>query len=297
MYPQAFDGGPPTYGLAIAGGFLLATIVGARSSRRRGIDVGFWLDLCFWLIPISLIGARLLHVLVNAREFIDSCRAPSAGELAHSPLWRCSRALHIWEGGFAYLGGVIAATAFSWWFCRRRKLPFLRVADLGAPALAVGHVLGRLGCYFAGCCFGRPNPRWGARFPRGSVAFDEWLRRGELSPLATRTPRLHPTQLYEALGELLLFVALSAYGPYQRAHGEVFALYLVGYGALRFALECLRDDPSRGFIWRIGRAKDPRWLSTSQGLGLAAVGLGLALWIKLKRERRARRAPPIASES
>lgn len=188
MYPQAFDGGPPTYGLAIAGGFLLATIVGARSSRRRGIDVGFWLDLCFWLIPISLIGARLLHVLVNAREFIDSCRAPSAGELAHSPLWRCSRALHIWEGGFAYLGGVIAATAFSWWFCRRRKLPFLRVADLGAPALAVGHVLGRLGCYFAGCCFGRPNPRWGARFPRGSVAFDEWLRRGELSPLATRTP-------------------------------------------------------------------------------------------------------------
>ena len=151
---------------------------------------------------------------MNADDFARICAgggAPTRG--ARAILTDCTRALRVWEGGLVFYGGVIAAAAFAFRFARREGWQPARIADLFAPALALGHAFGRLGCFAAGCCYGKEvggalGSGWGVRFPHGSVAFDQYVAAG-LSPSAF-TPRLHPTQLYEAAGELVIFTVLLA---------------------------------------------------------------------------------------
>src|SRR5205823_18082 len=108
-----------------------------------------------------------------------------------------------------------------------------------APSLALGHVFGRIGCFFAGCCFGKP---WaaGVSFPRDSVAFDELLGAGQIAAGAGTTPPLHPTQLYEAAGELGIFFLLLWARRRQRFAGATALLYAASYAGLRFVVEIFR---------------------------------------------------------
>jgi phosphatidylglycerol---prolipoprotein diacylglyceryl transferase len=241
----------PSYGFAIAVGFIAAIAVAARRAERLNGDGEAVRDLCFWLLVSSLVGARLLFVLLHISTFV------------HAPV----RALAFWEGGLVFYGGLIAAGATAWWVGRRRGLAFARTADVLAPSVALGHFFGRIGCFLAGCCYGRECASAGARFPVGSVAFREWAP--HLPASATATPPLVPVQLYEAAGELVLFVVLSALLPRKRWHGQIFVAYILAYAALRFTLELWRGDPARGLVLP--------YLSLSQAIALATVPLALLL--------------------
>jgi len=247
------------YGFLVGLGFAVAIIRLWRVGRRLGMDGGRLLDLAFWSLVAGVLGSRLAYVMLNGRAFIDACLTGSGGT-ATNRFSGCWAALRFWEGGLVFYGGVIASGAVMLWFCRRERWSFWAIADLAAPSLALGHVLGRLGCFLAGCCFGGvSHAPWAAAFPPGSVAFDELQADGALPLGATHTPPLHPTQLYEAAGELVIFALLLwLQGRWSRVDqrtgeravqpGALVLTYAAAYAALRFVIEIFRGDTGRGFV-------------------------------------------------
>jgi phosphatidylglycerol:prolipoprotein diacylglycerol transferase len=258
-----------SYGLAIAVGFAVGVVVAAREARRLGLEGGAFVDLLFWILVTGILGSRLAFVLLNAGDYLRLCAGGAARPLGRV-LADCAAPLKIWEGGLVFYGGVLGAAGAVALFARRHRWPFGKVADALAPGLALGHALGRVGCFFAGCCYGKP---WagGVAFPRGSVAFDELLRRGLVAAGAATTPPLHPVQLYEAAGELVIFGVLLALRRRMPLPGGVALAYAVLYGVLRFGVELLRGDPGRGFV--------TPGLSLAQAVSAAlAVAGALTLW-------------------
>ncbi len=218
MHPILLQLGPitlRTYGALVVVAFLSALHLVRAGGRLRAIQEAFLLDLVALLIITGLIGARLFYVLLNLPAYV-----------AH-PL----DIFKIWEGGLVFYGGFLLAAIAGIAFCSRRKIRVGKVADCLAPALALGQAIGRLGCFFAGCCYGKPTALpCAARFKDPA----------SLAPLGID---LHPTQIYESLGDLLIATILwiqLARRPDSR--GGIFWLYLLLYGALRFSIEFLRGD-------------------------------------------------------
>lgn len=267
-----------SYGVAIAVGFIVAIVLGVRQARRVGEDWEAVQDLCFWLLVTSLVGARLVFVLTNLGSFARACAEAAETHATWRTIKGCTRALHVWEGGLVFYGGLLAAIGFAVWFARRRALSFPRVADVLAPAVALGHFFGRLGCFAAGCCWGAPaGPALGVAFPPESVVFRELVAEGQLAASAPATGPLHPVQLYEAAGNLVLFFGLSWLATRKRFHGQVFVVYLFGYALLRFTVEGYRGDAVRRFLFP--------GLSTSRAIALAT--FALAVWLAVVFRRRA----------
>jgi phosphatidylglycerol---prolipoprotein diacylglyceryl transferase len=275
-----------TYGVLVTAGLAVGIWVMQRQGRRRGLDSGRVMDLAFWAIVAGLIGSRLTYGLVNARAFWLACTD------GPGPWWRdCTSVLRLWEGGLVFYGGVAAAAGAAFLFARRQGWSFGEVGDVAAPALAIGHAFGRLGCFSAGCCFGKETAaRVGMSFPRGSVAFEVLRRAGAVPFGAGETPPLHPTQLYEGAGEAAIFALLCAASPrLRRRPGALLALYLGLYAALRFVVEMFRGDALRGILWSIDTPRlaahlgvppgDPLFLSVGQvgSLAIGAVLLTVAL--------------------
>ncbi len=254
-----------TYGVAIAVAFLVAIFLGTRTAARSGEDPDKVRDLCFWLLVSSLIGARLVFIATNVPDYVRLCREE------HD----CWRALRVWEGGLVFYGGFFGALAVAVYYTRRHAMSFWRTADILAPSVALGHFFGRLGCFAAGCCWGKEATGrallWAARFPSESLAFQDYVARGALPDGAELTPPLHPVQLYEALGELALFFALSVLGRRKRWDGQVLVAWLLGYALLRFTVELYRGDAARKFVAGA--------LSTSQFLALVAALVAVALLV------------------
>ena len=167
--------------------------------------------------------------------------------------------------------------------------------DLFAPALALGHAFGRLGCFASGCCFGKATAgSWGAAFPRGSVAFDTLATQGTMGPGWQVTPPLHPTQLYEAFGELLIFTALLVLRPrVRRRPGTLLVTYLGLYALLRFVVEMFRGDVIRGLVVAIQTPRlaallhlpprEPIFLSVGQLGSLLVLAVCGIAWARLRR--------------
>jgi phosphatidylglycerol:prolipoprotein diacylglycerol transferase len=290
--------GVHTYGLAIAAGLALGIALGAREARRRGLDVGRVLDFAFWGTVAGLIGSRLTYALVNAGDFARTCLRGAGGPRdALDVVSDCTRLLHVWEGGLVFYGGVVGAALVAVSFARRERWSFAVLGDVFAPGLAVGHALGRLGCFAAGCCFGKETGPWGVAFPSDSVAFEELASLGELPPGSSFTPPLHPTQLYEAAGELAIFGVLLALRPRLRARPGALALtYAALYASLRFVVEMFRGDVARRYVlelatprlagWLGMPTREPVFLSTGQLMSLVLLGACAAVaW-----RRRAARA-------
>jgi phosphatidylglycerol---prolipoprotein diacylglyceryl transferase len=289
-----------TYGILVALGFTVGIVLFWREGRRQGFDGGRLLDLSFWSVVAGLFGSRIAFVGLNAREFAEACFGQGAS--AQGRISGCTAALRFWEGGFVFYGGAIATGMVLLLFCRREGWSFWRLGDLAAPSLAVGHALGRLGCFFAGCCFGKTCAApWGLSFPRGSVAYDELQAIGVVATHAAHTPPLHPTQLYEACGELggfvLLLVLRHRWRPSDfsttradRRTGGLILTYAACYAALRFVVEIFRGDISRRYLveWSWPRlaaalalpADQPLLLSVSQFVSLMVLAgvAGLVAW-------------------
>jgi len=235
--------------------FLVGMIWVSKESKRVGQDPARAMDLVFYIIVAAILGSRIFHVLISERQ-----------RFFENPLIL----FRIWEGGLVFYGGVIACLIVSIWYMRRHKLPFWIICDVFAPAIALGHVFGRLGCLMAGCCYGRVSQStWFAiTFPSNPSSF-----------APTGLP-LYPTQLMEATGELLIFFALFILRKHKRFDGQLLATYLIAYSILRAFVEYFRGDVERGFVI------EP-WISTSQFIGILMFLMGIAIYIKKFHRRGA----------
>jgi phosphatidylglycerol:prolipoprotein diacylglycerol transferase len=200
--------------------------------------------------------------------------------------------MELWGG---LTGGGVALHRYS----RQRELAFFHLADALAPAVAMGAFVGRVGCYLAGCCYGRPTTsRLGVPFGPLSLAYHQLVvhrpTATEAAPAAT-TAALHPTQLYLAGAMLTLFVCLSLLRSVKRAHGEVLLAFVVLYPAATLLPELLRGDRSPQRLLAVSTPALHRWLglapepasvgTLSQLVALLALGGAVALYLRLRADR------------
>lgn len=272
MHPILFTLGPLTiysYGVCVAAAFLVAILTAAARARRFGWNPEVVYDISIYVILGALGGSRLLYILENPAEF------------AAAPF----EVFKIWRGGLNYYGGLIGAIIAAVIYLRARRLGVAECFDILMPSLALGHAIGRIGCLLNGCCFGAmapPSLPWAVVFPEGSVAHSHQLyEAGVVPPGCAWSLPVHPTQIYEVCAELGIFFALTAYLPRKRFNGEVFWLYLLLYGAARFAIEFFRgDNPA---VARIAGFS----MSSPQLASLAMAGVsGLVLLCANPRGRR-----------
>ena len=245
MCNNLFSLGPLTvhgYGLMIGIGVVAALFLAWHRADRRGIPQERVTSLVVAVLIFGFLGTKLLYVLTRWREFLTAPLTVLGSE------------------GFVVYGGILAGFLTCWLFCRRRGERFLVWMDLLFPSVALAQGFGRLGCFLAGCCYGKTTSSClGVVFPSGSSA-----------PAGVA---LWPTQLFSAAGDFLLAAVLLLYDLRKHPDGGVGILYLLLYGVGRFLLEFLRDDP-RGSVGV---------LSTSQFLSLFAVAGAAALWLILRK--------------
>lgn len=253
MHPilfQIFGKEIHSYGIMAALGFLAAILTWAWLGRRETRPPGFAADLGFWLMTSGIIGSRLAYVAANWAYY----RA--------APL----EIIRIDQGGLVFYGGLILASAALVWFAWHHRLPLWHAADFAIPGLAIGHALGRVGCFLNGCCYGRP-------------AGASWC--GIVYPPVCEPGRLHagvplyPVQIIEAAALLLIWVVLLFAYPRRRKDGAVFALYLVLYPPCRFLLEYLRGDERLAWFR----------LDAAQATSLALLIAGILLFACLPRQK------------
>jgi phosphatidylglycerol:prolipoprotein diacylglycerol transferase len=254
MHPELIRIGSfviPSYGVALACAFLASIWLLRRRAPSFGVAPDAAADVGIWLLLSGLLGAKLLLLVVEGPRYLRS--------------W--TDFVEFLRSGGVFYGGLIGAVAALVVLLRKRRIGFWTFVDMAAPAVALGHAIGRIGCFLAGCCWGREcSLPWAVTFT------DPAAERNVGVPL--NVP-LHPTQLYESAGLLVLCGLLLAVGRRLRP-GQTFALYLGGYALLRFTIEFFRGDP-RGSVF--GGA-----LSTSQLIALAglAAAAGIAFWSRTK---------------
>ena len=222
------------YGVMAALGFLAGVGTWLWIGRRdREFPPETATDLGVWLMLSGILGSRIAYVVANWNHYRT---APE-------------EIVRIDQGGLIFYGGLILASLARIVFARRRRIPLWEMADYAIPGLAVGHALGRIGCFLNGCCYGRAataHPAWGVVYPACSEP-------GQMFPGVP----LYPVQLLEAAGLLAIWAALLWAYPRKKRAGGVFALYLLLYPPLRFVLEYLRGDPRQGG-WHLDAAQ---WIS------------------------------------
>ncbi len=268
MHPDLIDFGfigIKTYGAMMALGFLAAWRVAAalcRISGRRADDLQ---NLLVYMLLGGILGARLAYVIEHW-----------SAEFAANPL----QVIRVDRGGLMFYGGLILDLAIFFVWCRCKKENVLKLADLVAVVLPLGHAFGRIGCFFYGCCYGKLSSSWCAvSFPRGSPAWYEQYNLGLIGANSLEALPVLPTQLFEAAAMAVLFtVLLLLYRKvWKSSCGLVAGVYFTGYAAWRFANEMLRGDPRAAFLS----------LSIGQliSIAIAAVGVSLALY-SLKCSRK-----------
>jgi phosphatidylglycerol:prolipoprotein diacylglycerol transferase len=249
-----------TYGVLLAIAFLVGLWVAARQARKEGLDATTVTDLAVYVLIAGLVGAKLLLLLVDRSYY-----SKNPGEI-----------FSVLQSGGVFYGGLLAALPIAWWYARRHGLDAWRAADVLAPGVVIGQSIGRLGCFAAGCCFGRPTDApWAVTFR------DVYATRAVGTPLDLP---LHPTQLYEALATLLIFLALLRVAARKRYHGQVALTYVLLYSLARFGIEFFRGDAARGTV--LGGL-----LSTSQFISIL---LALAVVFLVPYLMRTRRVAPAA---
>jgi phosphatidylglycerol:prolipoprotein diacylglycerol transferase len=341
-FPGAKGEGIPlhTYGVLLAGGFITAVMVAGRLAqdewRKVQLVDGSWvdvegpkrreqvMDMAFWALVGGIGGSRLLFVLVNWQDYArDWTQAFSLG------------------GGLVFYGGLIGAAVACWFFARANGMDFLRLADVCIPTVSLGQCLGRLGCFSAGCCWGDVAPASAStavHFPGGDRALDLFGQRGDVSSLAYssqaqdvryvveatgdilhqaapgavrisdwvaqqgHTLGVYPTQLFESVGQLVLFVGLMYARRFRRFHGHILSLWLMAYAVLRSTVELFRGDVERGTLHGLLQSLGApgladavpleAWynMSTSQFISLCMFTFGAVLLFQKGRRRESEAA-------
>ena len=254
MFPRLFQIGSfslPTYGFLVAIGVLLGLLLCVRNSQRLGINPDDSWNLGIVVTLAGILGAKIL-LIVNDWGFYT--RNPTQ-----------IFSMNMLRSGGVFSGGLLAGLLAAAWYMYRHKMPPLRTFDAFAPGLAIGHAIGRLGCFAAGCCYGKEtHAAWGVVFKNQLAA--DWVG----TPLGVP---LEPTQLMEAVFEFFNFLLLMWLIRRKHADGQVFGTYLVLYGIARFLIEFLRGDPGRGQVF--GGA-----MTGTQLIAIGLVIVGGLFWLR-----------------
>ena len=233
MHPILFQIGSFTvysYGFFVALAVGVSFFAASRRAKLFGLDHAMVTDLIFMLFISGVIGARLFYVLQHFQEY-------------RADFWR---AFYLQEGGLVWYGGFLFAATTGVIYAAKRRWPVLTLCDFFSPILPLAHAIGRLGCFFNGCCFGRCTvPPWGITFPYET------------------SPRI-PTQLYESALLLLLSAFLFRLSSRKKREGEIFVLYLFFYALLRFGVEFFRGDQVH-----LAGLTPPQWTSAMLLAGAA----------------------------
>jgi len=240
MHPILFTIGPITiysYGVMLATAVLVCTYFLSLDAKRYNISQEAAYDLVFWCMLWGIIGARIFYVFIEWSYFSENLL----------------EILMLQKGGLAWQGGFLGGTLAGVWFARSRKLSLRPLMDLAAPYIALGQSIGRIGCFFNGCCYGKPVA-WGIYFP-------------------THNARLYPTQLFECAGLFIIFLILKKAQVKPHQAGYVFILYLWLAAIERFIVEFYRAD--HDLLW-LG-------LSLAQFIALGVFVTGLILLKVFKR--------------
>ena len=248
MYNDLFHIGRFTvhgYGLMIGLGIVASLMLSWRRAKPRGIPEDAVSALTILAVVIGFVGAKIFFILTHWSMFA----ADPLGTLGSE--------------GFVVYGGILFGFLAALIYCRRRRESFFLWADILLPGVAAAQALGRVGCFLAGCCYGKPTAsRFGVVFPQGSFA-------------PAGIP-LWPTQLFSAAGDLLLCLFLLYIDRRPHREGHLAVWYLLLYGVGRFAVEFLRNDV-RGSVGA---------LSASQFLSLFSAAGALLLSALLRRRRK-----------
>lgn len=238
-----------SYGVLVAIGVLLGLYYARCFARRTGIDPDRVWNLGIYMVLVALLGAKLWIVLVQS------------GYYWHHPGEILARGTL--QSGGTFYGGFIGAVVVLILYTHYQRLPIVTLLDIYAAALPLGHAIGRLGCFAAGCCYGKPTwLPWGVTFTSPAAA--------SLVGTPLNIP-LHPTQLYESFAEFCNFFILFVLARRKRFKGEMIATYLMLYGLERGVIEFFRGDPGRSLFLR-GR------FSLMQVVSVILILLGVWIW-------------------
>jgi phosphatidylglycerol:prolipoprotein diacylglycerol transferase len=239
-----------TYGVLLAAAFLVGLWVAHGQAKRAGLDANRITDMAVYVLIAGLIGAKLMLVVVDYDYYRKNPR-----EL-----------FSIFQSGRVFYGGLMAGLVVAFFFARRYQLPGWATADVLAPGVVIGQCIGRLGCFAAGCCYGKTaTVPWAVTFKDASNNVG--------TPVDTP---LHPSQIYESLATLLIFAVLIWLAPRKKFNGQVALAYLALYSAARFGLEYYRGDPGRGFVGPF---------STSQAVAIALLTFAVIAFVRLRHKR------------
>jgi len=250
MHPIAFQIGGFAirwYGVMAALGFVAATFLIQWNRKYARVSSDQATTLMLLALFGGILGARIFYVIQFANQFRNNWLG----------------VFRVDQGGLVFYGGFFLAMAAIIVYCRKQKLDIIRVLDVSTPSVAVGHALGRVGCFLNGCCFGKPTDCvFGVHYPADSAPF---LRYGDVP--------LHPVQLYEA-GVNILIGLLMLVLIRKCKRGTAMSAYLAIYGVIRFADEFFRGDHRQ--FWN--------GLTPAQTIGLIMVpaGIGLMIWFARK---------------
>jgi phosphatidylglycerol:prolipoprotein diacylglycerol transferase len=215
-----------SYGVMIFVACASALAMAVWRARRERVDPNAVYELATWLFLGGVIGARVFYFVQHP-------------EALHHP----SDFFRTWQGGNVFYGCILGGLTGSVLYWLRRPFPFLRMADVAAPAVAIGAALGRIGCFLNGCCHGAVcDLPWAVRFPAGSHAWVRQLNAGLIPPEALASLPVHPTQLYSSLAAFWLLGPLLLYARPPHRPGQVMAVLMIVYPLTRWPIEALRSD-------------------------------------------------------
>jgi len=251
MHPVLFHIGPLnlyTYGLFVALGFMTAIWVSKKNAAPLGISSQTITDIFFVILISALLGSRLLYVLINFDSFKNNLLD----------------IFKIWNGGLVFFGGFLASVVTTAVYLKLKKFNIWKIADIIAPGVALGHAVGRIGCFFSGCCYGKAcDLPFAIKFTNPE----------SLAPIGVY---LHPTQIYSVFSNLILFFILSWLQKREKKfNGMVFLCYIMLYSLFRSIIEFFRGDFRGDFFFE--------FLSMSQGIGLMVSLIAFIFLIKLYR--------------
>jgi phosphatidylglycerol:prolipoprotein diacylglycerol transferase len=252
MHPILFQIGSftiYTYGVLVATGVLLALWYARRQAPHAGLDPDKVWNLGIYMVLVALLLAKVWLVVASWDYYVAH-----PGEIL---------SLQTFQSGGTFYGGILGAVLTIVLYTHFQKMPLLPVLDTIGIAVPLGHVIGRLGCFAAGCCYGKPTSLpWGVTFT------NEAAGRIAGTPLGIH---LHPTELYEAGVELLNFVFLVWLGRRQRFNGQIIGTYFLLYGFERGTIEFFRGDPGRTMMFH-------DTISLMQVVSVALIFAGAFLW-------------------
>lgn len=241
MKPLLFQIGPipiHSYGLMIVIGFLSGLWLAIYRGKKRGIDKEIFMDLGFYLLLSAMFGAKLLHVIIFWHDYVRDI----------PQIWNHPKELFTYLGsGLVFFGGLLFAIPAGIIYIYKKDLPLWEVADIFVPSIPLAHGFGRIGCFLAGCCYGKQcSLPWAVTFTNSQ----------SLAP--TNIP-IHPTQLYSSITNFTIAGILLILSSKLPRYGQLFWTYLIIYPICRFIIEFYRDDPRGTVIWG---------LTTSQFIGI-----------------------------